>query len=81
MRVDVRLLERGVSEASRIRLVKDVREANIASGEMCPGFGIGKGGIDEAIRGQKFGSAGNAATSADLKDCRIKQIHSRTNQG
>jgi len=38
------LLESGVTEASRIRLVKDVREANIASGEMRPGFGIGKGG-------------------------------------
>ena len=70
-----------MSEASRIRLVKGVREADITSGEMFPEFGIGKGGIDEAICGQKFGSASNAATSADLKGCRIKQLHSRTNQG
>jgi hypothetical protein len=80
--VGVSLLERGVNEASRIRLVKEVREVNIASGEMYQGnTGLEKGGIDEDICGQKFGSATNAATSVDLKDCRKEQIHPRTNWG
>lgn len=70
--MDVGLLEKGVTEVSRVRLVKEVREATIASGEMYPGFGIGNGGIDEVIRGQKFDSAGNAATSVNLNGCRNK---------
>jgi hypothetical protein len=35
--VGVGLLERGVNETSRIRLVKEVREVNIASGKMYQG--------------------------------------------
>ena len=82
IKVGVSVLERGVNEVSRIRLVKEVREVNIPSGEMYQGStGLEKGGIDEDICRQRFGSATNAATSADLKDCRKEQIHPRTNWG